>query len=74
MDYHKNARLTVSLRAELAEKVLLEGSTLKSAAAHFHVTAKTAAKWVRRYRERGHHNFAGHCPISSSLGPQPRPG
>ncbi len=53
MDYHQNARLTVSLRAELAEKVLLEGLTLKSAAATFNVSAKTAAKWVRRYRECG---------------------
>ena len=53
MDYHKNARLTVSLRAELAEKVLLQGSALKSAAANFNVSPKTAAKWVRRYRERG---------------------
>jgi hypothetical protein len=35
MDYHKNARLTVSLRAELAEIVVFEGVTLKLAAATF---------------------------------------
>jgi transposase InsO family protein len=53
MDYHKNARLTLALREELAEKVLLEKTTLKRAAARFNVSAKTAAKWVGRYREQG---------------------
>ena len=53
MDYHQNARLTVSLREELARRVLLEKVTLKLAAASFNVSAKTAAKWVRRYREGG---------------------
>ena len=53
MDYHKNARLTVSLRRDLAEKVILQRVTLKLAAASFNVSAKTAAKWVRRYREHG---------------------
>jgi transposase InsO family protein len=53
MDYHKNARLTVSLREELAKRVVLERVTLKLAAASFNVSAKTAAKWVRRYREQG---------------------
>src|SRR6266849_801947 len=53
MDYHKNARLTVSLREELARKVVLGKATLKLAAASFNVSAKTAAKWVHRYREHG---------------------
>ncbi len=53
MDYHQNARLTVSLREELARRVLLEKVMLKLAAASFNVSAKTAAKWVRRYREGG---------------------
>jgi transposase InsO family protein len=53
MDYHKNARLTLVLRAELARKVVEQGLTLKLAAASFNVSAKTAAKWVRRYREHG---------------------
>ena len=53
MDYHKNARLTLSLREELARRVLFEKVTLKLAAASFNVSAKTAAKWVRRYRELG---------------------
>ncbi len=53
MDYHQNARLTVSLREELARRVILEKVTLKLAAASFNVSAKTAAKWVPRYREGG---------------------
>jgi transposase InsO family protein len=40
-------------REQLARKVLLEGCTLKQAAACFSVSAKTAAKWVRRYSEEG---------------------
>ena len=50
MDYHQNARLTVHSREQLARKVLAEGCTLKLAAASFNVSAKTAAKWVCRYR------------------------
>ena len=53
MDYHQNARLTIHSRELLARKVLLEKATLKLAAASFNVSAKTAAKWVRRYREQG---------------------
>jgi transposase InsO family protein len=37
----------------LAKKVVEQGVTLKLAAASFSVTAKTASKWVRRYREHG---------------------
>ena len=53
MDYHQHARLTVFSRELLARKVVHEGMTLKLAAASFNVTAKTAAKWVQRYREQG---------------------
>ena len=53
MDYHQNARLIVHSRERLARYVLEQGSTLKAAAAAFNVSDKTAAKWVRRYRERG---------------------
>ncbi len=44
MDIHKNARLTLVLRAELSAVVLEQGFTLKRAAARFNVSAKTAAK------------------------------
>jgi transposase InsO family protein len=53
MDYHQNARLTIHSREQLARYVLEQGSTLKAAAAAFNVSAKTAAKWVCRYRKSG---------------------
>ena len=53
MDYHQNARLTVHSREQLASRVLEQGLTLKLVAASFNVSPKTAAKWVRRYREQG---------------------
>jgi transposase len=49
MDIHKNARLTLVRREQLAEFVVLQGKTLNSAAAEFKVCARTAAKWTRRY-------------------------
>jgi len=53
MDYHQNARLTVHSREQMARTVVVEGLTLKRAAARFNVSEKTAAKWVRRYRDAG---------------------
>jgi transposase-like protein len=53
MDYHQNARLTIHSREQLAKMVVERGSTLKAAAAAFNVSAKTAAKWTRRYKEPG---------------------
>ena len=53
MDYHQNARLTIHGREQLARGVVEQGMTLKLAAATFHVSAKTAAKWAGRYREAG---------------------
>ena len=53
MDYHKNARLTVLSREQMARCVVEQGYTLKAAAAAFNVSAKTAGKWVARYRSAG---------------------
>jgi transposase InsO family protein len=53
MDYHQNARLTIHSREQLAKMVVERGCTLKVAAAAFNVSAKTAAKWTRRYKEPG---------------------
>jgi transposase InsO family protein len=53
MDYHQNARLTRHSRELLAKRVLEQGFTLQLAAASCNVSAKTAAKWVGRYREHG---------------------
>jgi transposase InsO family protein len=60
MDYHQNARLTVFSREQMARKVLEEGFTLKLAAASFNVSAKTAAKWVKRYRDLGRQDLRDH--------------
>jgi transposase InsO family protein len=52
MDIHKNARLTLRSREALVETVH-RGLGFSRAAASFHVTPKTAAKWVRRYHREG---------------------
>jgi transposase len=53
MDYHQNSRLTIHSREQMAKMVVERGFTLKAAAAAFNVSAKTATKWVRRYRQSG---------------------
>lgn len=53
MDIHKNARLTFLSREALAQQVLFQGKNLRSTAAEFKVSPKTAAKWVQRYRLQG---------------------
>jgi len=53
MDYHQNARLTVHSRERLARLVVEQGYTQKAAARAFHVSERTAGKWVRRYRQGG---------------------
>ena len=42
MDYHKNARLTIHSREQLAKMVVERGSTLKAAAAAFNVEPRIA--------------------------------
>jgi len=53
MDYHQNARLTIHSREQLAKMVVEQGCTKQAAAVAFHVSPKTASKWVRRYCELG---------------------
>ena len=53
MDYHKNAPWTAVSRERLARMVIEDGMRLGSAAARFCISAKTAAKWVGRYRQFG---------------------
>ena len=62
MDYHKNASLTVLSRERMVRLVIDQGWTFKSASEKFEVSAKTAAKWVRRYRQLG---AAGLSDLSS---------
>ncbi|MBZ5512357.1 MAG: IS481 family transposase [Acidobacteriia bacterium] len=53
MDLHQNARLTLRSREALAKKIIDEKATWNAAAAAFHVSTKTARKWVLRYRGQG---------------------
>ena len=53
MDYHKNAPWTAVSRERLACMVIRDGVTVRAAASRFCVSAKTAAKWVGRYRQSG---------------------
>ena len=53
MDIHKNARLSYRSRECLCRFVMERGATRKAAAAAFRVSAKTAGKWVERFRLGG---------------------
>ena len=53
MNVHKNARLTPHSRAELVRRVLVLGQAPMSVATDMGVSARTAAKWVARYRSEG---------------------
>jgi transposase InsO family protein len=53
MDYHKNAPWTAVSRERLARMVIEDGLTVRAAALRFTVSARTAAKWVGRYRLLG---------------------
>ena len=53
MDYHKNAPWTAVSRGRLARMVIDDGLRVSTAALQFSVSAKTAAKWVGRYRQSG---------------------
>ncbi len=52
MDIHKNARLTLHSREQLA-RFVQQGATLNAAAAAFRVSTRTAGKWARRFRDHG---------------------
>jgi transposase len=53
MRIHKNARLTLILREELVYRVANDRIPLSTAAAEYNVSSRTAAKWVRRFRQSG---------------------
>jgi transposase InsO family protein len=53
MNVHKNARLTVHSRAEVARRVLAEGQTPKAVATAFGVCPRTVRKWVGRFHAEG---------------------
>src|SRR5262249_22277816 len=53
MDTHKNARLTPKGREEMVCSVVDGGLTRATVARRFNTTAKTVAKWVRRFKAEG---------------------
>lgn len=53
MNIHKNARLTLHGRAELARQIVDGGRSVGEVAVVFHVCAKTARKWAARFRRSG---------------------
>lgn len=53
MNLHANAPLGPKGRATMVRRVLEEGIALKEAAEAAGVSARTAGKWVRRYRDEG---------------------
>jgi transposase InsO family protein len=53
MKLHRNAALSWRGRRQLAERVVIEGWTLKAAAAAAGVSVRCAGKWTRRYRQEG---------------------
>ena len=53
MDTHKNAPLTPKGREAMVRSVIEGGLTKAAAALQFNVTAKTVAKWVKRFGAEG---------------------
>ncbi|WP_244608932.1 leucine zipper domain-containing protein [Bradyrhizobium sp. SUTN9-2] len=53
MDTHKNAPLTPKGREAMVRSATEGGLTKAAAALQFNVSAKTVAKWVKRFREEG---------------------
>lgn len=68
MNSHKNARLTVHSRELLVRRIVEHGLRAEEAAQAMGVSARTAYKWLKRYREQGWaglHNRSSrpaHCP------------
>src|SRR6201984_668053 len=53
MDTHKNAPLTPKGREAMVRSVVERGLSKAAAARQFNTTAKTVAKWVKRFRTEG---------------------
>jgi transposase InsO family protein len=53
MDIHENALLTPKGREAMVRSVVEEGLSKAAAALRFNITAKTVAKWVKRFRAEG---------------------
>ena len=53
MDIHKNARLTLHSRAEVARRIVFGRQSPKAVAEAFGVCVRTVRKWVERFRAEG---------------------
>ena len=53
MTHHKNARLTYQARRILVSRIIHEGLPVREVAKAQGVSARTAYKWLKRYREEG---------------------
>jgi transposase len=53
MDIHKNARLTLHSRAEVARRIVVERQSPKAVAEAFGVCVRTVRKWVGRFQAEG---------------------
>ncbi len=60
MNIHKNARLTLLGRAELARRIVMGGQPAGEVARAFHVCGKTARKWAERFRRSGEPSLSDH--------------
>ena len=58
MNVHQNARLTVSCRVLLVERIL-SGRPRREVAAELGVSVRTAAKWLKRYQDLGAEGLKG---------------
>ena len=72
MNLHKHARLTPRGRALLVDRILVEGLRVEEAAHAAGVSARTAYKWLQRFRQEGVEGLADrssrprHCPHATS--------
>ena len=73
MDTHKNAPLTPKGREAMVRSVIDGGLTNAAAALKFNVSAKTVAKWVKRFRAEGVSGLRDRSsrPLSSPSQTQP---
>ncbi len=67
MNVHNNARLTPKGREAMVRTVIERGLSLAAAAHAFHVSAKTAGKWVARFRAGGIEALADRSSRPQSL-------
>jgi transposase len=70
MNMHQNARLTVSCRVLLAERVL-GGRRKVQVAQELGVSIKTADKWLKRYRDEGMEGLRDRSSRPSPRNPRP---